>query len=86
MARTKPGIVYSAASTSGGRPSSFSVAEVIGPMAATATPSSSFCESLRPVSFTKFFAVEELVKVIIEGFREKSRLTVSASCEGETVK
>src|SRR6185437_3601871 len=70
MALIRPGIVYSAASMSTGKPTARRVDEVIGPMEANRTRSVSlpiWTRATRPrlsaSSATKFLTVEELVKV-----------------------
>lgn len=60
IALTKPGMVYSFASTCALRPSSRNVADVTGPMDASFTPA----RFLRPSIATKFLAVDELVNVM----------------------
>ncbi len=80
IAATSPGMVYSLASMSTGKPNSRNVAEVTGPIDAVCTPwrragvSSRRARALRsPSNSTKFFTVEELVKVIACGLRVRRR-------------
>src|SRR5580693_3332796 len=77
IALISPGIVYSFASRSTGRPSSRSVDEVTGPIETKRTSSSGLAfrgrgrprRTFFPVKFAKFLTVEELVKVITSGRR-----------------
>ena len=68
-------MVYSLASMSTGNPNSRSVAEVTGPMDAVCTPRwcAGFFKAARalrnPSKLTKFFTVDELVKVMACGLR-----------------
>src|SRR5580700_6014247 len=75
IALISPGIVYSFASTSTGRPSSRRVDEVMGPIEARRTPSSGLAfrgrgrprHTFFPSRDTKFLTVDELVNVIMWG-------------------
>src|SRR5262249_11367642 len=81
-ASTSPSIVKGRASTVTATPSSRAVAEVIGPIEATRTPSS----ACAPAASTKFRTVDELVNVTQSGRRAKTSRTRSASPDGATVR
>src|SRR5208337_3203667 len=90
---TKPGIVYSFASMSAGRPNSRRVADVTGPIDAVCTPSygvdrfSATRAPRKPSRRTKLRTVEELVKVMTCGLFSLERTARKSPCDdlGTTV-